>query len=112
MRVSECLRCVVQWVPIVINLLVHVIMYAYYAFHALGIDVWWKRYLTMFQIVQASLMLVVVVHSFMFLCVGFQFVVALIGCFGGLGPRTLHDLGLKWLPRVSSLSFPFCVLRC
>eukprot|EP00823_Brevimastigomonas_motovehiculus_P009501 TRINITY_DN9171_c0_g1_i1.p1 TRINITY_DN9171_c0_g1~~TRINITY_DN9171_c0_g1_i1.p1 ORF type:complete len:326 (-),score=57.37 TRINITY_DN9171_c0_g1_i1:518-1495(-) len=42
----------IQWCIIGFNLLVHVIMYAYYALHALGIDVWWKRYLTQLQIAQ------------------------------------------------------------
>lgn len=50
----------IQWLPIVINLLVHVIMYAYYTLHALGYHIWWKKYLTVFQIM--------------------QFVVALTGC--------------------------------
>lgn len=75
-------RSCVQWVPIVINLLVHVIMcvrrvtacfalppdcsgwfdvltwlsccsfgrYMYYCLHACGIDVWWKKYLTIGQV--------------------------------------------------------------
>jgi len=42
----------VQWVPIVINLGVHVMMYLYYGLQALRVDCWWKRYLTMLQIVQ------------------------------------------------------------
>ena len=65
----------IQWLPIVINLMVHIIMYAYYTLHALGQDIWWKRYLTVLQIV--------------------QFITALIGCFGALGSRMLsHGLGL------------------
>jgi len=75
LRAQSC----VQWVPIVINLFIHVVMYCYYALHALGIDVWWKKYLTILQIV--------------------QFVVGLIGCLGGLLPRTLFDLGVTSLPR-------------
>jgi len=75
LRAQSC----VQWVPIVINLFVHVVMYMYYALHACGIDVWWKKYLTMLQIV--------------------QFVVALVGCFGGLLPRAFNDLGISWWPR-------------
>lgn len=27
-------------------------MYCYYTLHALGFDIWWKKYLTMLQIVQ------------------------------------------------------------
>eukprot|EP00180_Rhodochaete_pulchella_P000129 Plantae.Rhodophyta-Rhodochaete_pulchella.ctg10820.p1 GENE.Plantae.Rhodophyta-Rhodochaete_pulchella.ctg10820~~Plantae.Rhodophyta-Rhodochaete_pulchella.ctg10820.p1 ORF type:complete len:271 (-),score=39.61 Plantae.Rhodophyta-Rhodochaete_pulchella.ctg10820:228-1040(-) len=42
----------VQWVPISINLLVHVIMYYYYAMTALKIRIWWKKYLTTLQIAQ------------------------------------------------------------
>jgi len=42
----------VQWVPIIINLFIHVVMYLYFALHALKIDVWWKKYLTMAQIIQ------------------------------------------------------------
>lgn len=41
-----------QWVPIVINLWVHVIMYYYYALSALKIRIWWKKYLTTLQISQ------------------------------------------------------------
>jgi len=43
---------IVQWVPITINLLVHVIMYYYYARTALGARIWWKKYLTSLQIAQ------------------------------------------------------------
>jgi len=42
----------VQWVPITINLWVHVIMYYYYGMTALGYQLWWKKYLTGFQIAQ------------------------------------------------------------
>jgi len=42
----------VQWVPITINLLVHVIMYFYYGRTAMGARIWWKKYVTTFQIVQ------------------------------------------------------------
>ncbi|KAI0825120.1 elongase of fatty acids ELO [Trametes gibbosa] len=42
----------VQWVPIAINLTVHVIMYYYYYATAGGARIWWKKYLTTFQIVQ------------------------------------------------------------
>lgn len=41
-----------QWVPIVINLWVHVLMYYYYAMSALRIRIWWKKYLTTLQISQ------------------------------------------------------------
>lgn len=42
----------VQWVPIAINLLVHVVMYWYYFQSARGVRIWWKKYITMLQIVQ------------------------------------------------------------
>jgi fatty acid elongase 3 len=61
----------VQWLPIVINLFVHVVMYAYYALYALRIQIWWKKYLTQLQII--------------------QFVVALIGCFSAFGTRIVAD---------------------
>lgn len=42
----------VQWVPLVCNLAVHVVMYGYYAVNAIGYRPWWKRYLTKMQICQ------------------------------------------------------------
>lgn len=43
-------------VPIVVNSLVHVLMYTYYGLTALGPSIqkylWWKRYLTMVQLIQ------------------------------------------------------------
>uniref|UniRef100_A0A6T6P560 Elongation of fatty acids protein n=1 Tax=Timspurckia oligopyrenoides TaxID=708627 RepID=A0A6T6P560_9RHOD len=42
----------VQWVPIILNLFVHILMYYYYAMSALKIRVWWKQYLTTIQIMQ------------------------------------------------------------
>ena len=55
-----------------VNSLVHVIMYSYYFLAALGPQMqkylWWKRYLTTFQMVQVSLGLsaarVVILRSF------------------------------------------------
>lgn len=41
-----------QWLIVIMNLFVHIVMYAFYALHTLGYQVWWKRYLTMLQIVQ------------------------------------------------------------
>eukprot|EP01083_Nonionella_stella_P042031 113697_1 len=41
-----------QWVIIVMNLNVHVVMYAYYCLSALRVNCWWKRYITAFQIAQ------------------------------------------------------------
>jgi len=42
----------VQWVPISLNLFVHVVMYYYYARTAAGHQVWWKKHLTTLQITQ------------------------------------------------------------
>ncbi|KAJ3535467.1 hypothetical protein NM688_g6970 [Phlebia brevispora] len=42
----------VQWIPISINLAVHVLMYYYYYATAGGAKIWWKKYLTTMQIVQ------------------------------------------------------------
>jgi hypothetical protein len=74
-----------QWCVILINFFVHIVMYLYYALHAIGIDVWWKKYLTVTQII--------------------QFVIALAACAGGLGPRLLNYYGYKQFPHCWG-SFP------
>lgn len=53
-----------QWVPIVINLWVHVLMYYYYAMSALKIRVWWKKYLTKIQISQFVIDVTVIGYAY------------------------------------------------
>ncbi|KIP11947.1 hypothetical protein PHLGIDRAFT_82477 [Phlebiopsis gigantea 11061_1 CR5-6] len=53
-------RTSVQWIPISINLAVHVLMYYYYYATAGGARIWWKKHLTTMQIVQFVIDLFVV----------------------------------------------------
>ncbi|KAG2188336.1 hypothetical protein INT44_001089 [Umbelopsis vinacea] len=47
-----CGKTSVSWVPITLNLAVHVAMYYYFFRTASGAKIWWKQYLTTMQIIQ------------------------------------------------------------
>ena len=64
-------------------------MYMYYALHALGVDVWWKRYLTMFQIT--------------------QFVLALIASAIAYASRLMYDNGFFWFSQCYARSHEQCI---
>lgn len=53
-----------QWVPIFLNLWVHVAMYYYYAMSALKYRIWWKKHLTTMQITQFVIDVVVVSYAY------------------------------------------------
>jgi fatty acid elongase 3 len=55
----------VQWLANILNSLVHVPMYYYYAMAILKVDVWWKKYITMMQIIQFVLVLTLHTTSFL-----------------------------------------------
>jgi len=40
------------WITAVLNALIHVFMYYYYAMNCLGYTIWWRKYLTTCQILQ------------------------------------------------------------
>ncbi|KAL3909837.1 MAG: hypothetical protein SGPRY_009284 [Prymnesium sp.] len=46
-----------QYIGLLFNTSVHVVMYYYYFLKAKGVDVWWKRFVTKFQIFQFAISL-------------------------------------------------------
>lgn len=69
----------VQWVPITINLAVHVVMYGYFALASIGYKPSWGRHMTKAQIL--------------------QFVVALIFCYALFFMRVVKSLGYSSVPQ-------------
>ena len=53
-----------QFVGIFMNTLVHVVMYYYFYLKSIGINPWWKSYVTSFQIVQFIFSLVIIFITF------------------------------------------------
>lgn len=49
---------------VTLNTLVHTVMYTYYHLASLGKDVWWKKYITVMQLIQFYICLVHAVHTF------------------------------------------------
>ena len=75
----------IQWVVILLNLIVHTIMYFYYAMATLKIKMPWKRIVTILQILQFLIDLTasytgIFMHSFHGRCHG-TFRAAFVGCF-------------------------------
>lgn len=49
---------IMAWITAFNNSLIHVFMYWYYFKQTLGIDVWWKKYLTTGQIIQVFIIII------------------------------------------------------
>ncbi|KAJ9073276.1 Fatty acyl-CoA elongase/Polyunsaturated fatty acid specific elongation enzyme [Entomophthora muscae] len=80
-------RTTVSWVPIVLNLGVHVVMYYYYFLATFNIKVWWKKYITVMQITQFVIDLAVIYYC-LFIILGvrqFDMLSNTSDCQGSLG---------------------------
>ena len=96
-----CVRTPVSWVPITLNLGVHVVMYFYYALAAVSTKpIWWKRYLTTMQILQFVLDL-----GFINVCLYVRYA-ADLDMAADTGMGTGRDGGWWWLPVVAQLPRP------
>ncbi|XP_054706916.1 LOW QUALITY PROTEIN: uncharacterized protein LOC129216724 [Uloborus diversus] len=64
--------CAFQMIPVIINSLVHVIMYSYYGLAALGPEIqkylWWKKYITLMQMVQFVVIMLIYAVAHMINC--------------------------------------------
>ncbi|KAA8493119.1 putative elongation of fatty acids protein 1 [Porphyridium purpureum] len=66
----------VQWVPILLNLFVHILMYYYYAMTTIkkGAKIWWKKYLTSIQISQFVIDVIACAYAYtIFIVKGFNY---------------------------------------
>merc|ERR1719197_2466523 len=52
------------YVPALINSTVHVLMYSHYYFASIGVQTWWKRYLTQMQLIQFAFLFVYPIYQF------------------------------------------------
>jgi len=69
----------VQWVPIILNVFVHVVMYYYYFLSAIDVkNIWWKQHVTTIQIV--------------------QFIIDIVVCYYCLLTRYSHDYHWDFIP--------------
>ena len=65
-----------QWIPITFNLLVHVVMYYYYACASISIRIWWKKHLTTLQITQFAVDLVAILYGSVLMILSYIFILS------------------------------------